>query len=67
MVQTRPPSKLQLTADEIELNAARELVLRSGGAALRLRSSGEVELVGSRISAVSRGVMRLIGRLLRLN
>jgi hypothetical protein len=67
VVHTKPPSKMRFVADEIELNASRELLLRSGSAALRLRSSGDVELVGSRISAVSRGVMRLIGRLLRLN
>lgn len=67
VVQTRPPSRLHFAAEEIALDASRELLLRSGAAALRLRASGEVELVGSRISAVSRGVMRLIGRLLRLN
>jgi hypothetical protein len=67
VVQTRAPSKLRIQAEEIELDAERELLLRSGSAALRLRASGDVELVGSRISAVSRGVMRLIGRLLRLN
>ncbi|HEY2407243.1 MAG TPA: hypothetical protein VGI10_14635 [Polyangiaceae bacterium] len=67
IVQTRPASSLHVSAQTIELDASRELVLRSGSAALRLRSSGDVELVGSRISAVSRGVMRLIGRLLRLN
>ena len=67
VVHTRPPSKLHFSADEIELNASRELVLRSGSAALRLRAGGDVELVGSRISAISSGVMRLIGRLLRLN
>ncbi|HYQ02569.1 MAG TPA: hypothetical protein VER96_28045 [Polyangiaceae bacterium] len=67
VVHSKPPSKVRFAAEEIELDASRELLLRSGSAALRLRSSGEVELVGSRISAVSRGVMRLIGRLLRLN
>jgi len=67
VVQHKPPSKVRLAAEEIELDASRELLLRSGSAALRLRSGGDVELVGSRISAVSRGVMRLIGRLLRLN
>jgi hypothetical protein len=67
VVHTKPPSKMRFAAEEIELDASRELLLRSGSAALRLRSSGDVELVGSRISAVSRGVMRLIGRLLRLN
>jgi hypothetical protein len=67
VVHTKTPSKVRFVAEEIELHASRELLLRSGSAALRLRSSGDVELVGSRISAVSRGVMRLIGRLLRLN
>jgi hypothetical protein len=67
VVQSRPPSKVRIAAEEIELDASRELLLRSGGAALRLRAGGDVELVGSRISAVSRGMMRLIGRLLRLN
>jgi len=67
VVHSKPPSKMRFSAEEIEIDASRELLLRSGGATLRLRSSGDVELVGSRISAVSRGVMRLIGRLLRLN
>jgi len=67
VVQTRPASRLRLRAEEISLDASRELLLRSGASALRLRATGEVELVGSRISAVSRGVMRLIGRLVRLN
>lgn len=67
VVHSKPPSKMRIAAEEIEIDASRELLLRSGSAALRLRSSGDVELVGSRISAVSRGVMRLIGRLLRLN
>jgi len=67
VVQTRRASRLRFSADEITLDASRELLLRSGAAALRLRATGDVELVGSRISAVSRGVMRLIGRLLRLN
>jgi len=67
VVHSRPPTKMRFAAEEIEIDASRELLLRSGSAALRLRSSGDVELVGTRISAVSRGVMRLIGRLLRLN
>ena len=57
-----PAPKLPLTID-----AAEELVLRAGRAALRLREDGDVELVGSRISAASRGLFRLVGRILRLN
>jgi len=51
----------------ITVQADDEILLRAGRAALRLRSDGDVELVGSRISATSRGLFRLVGRLLRLN
>ncbi len=67
VLQTRVPRKIHITADEIRLDATRELVLRAGRAALRLREDGDVELVGSRISAASRGLFRLVGRILRLN
>ncbi|MEZ4311015.1 MAG: hypothetical protein R3F14_23480 [Polyangiaceae bacterium] len=43
------------------------MLLRAGRAALRLREDGDVELVGSRISAASRGLFRIVGRILRLN
>lgn len=67
VLQKRLPREVHISADEIHLDAARELVLRAGRAALRLREDGDVELVGSRISAASRGLFRLVGRMLRLN
>ena len=67
VLQTRLPREMHIAADKITIDAAQELVLRAGRAALRLREDGDVELVGSRISAASRGLFRLVGRLLRLN
>lgn len=67
VLQKRLPREVHISADEIHFDAARELVLRAGRAALRLREDGDVELVGSRISAASRGLFRLVGRMLRLN
>jgi hypothetical protein len=67
VLQTRLPEVVTLRAAEVEIDASRSLTLRSGRAGLRLRADGEVELVGSRISAASRGLMRLVGRVLRLN
>ncbi len=51
----------------VTIEADDEILLRAGRSALRLRADGDVELVGSRISATSRGLFRLVGRLLRLN
>lgn len=67
MLQTKVPPEVHIKADVIHLDAAKELVLRAGRAALRLREDGDVELVGTRISASSRGLFRLVGRILRLN
>jgi len=67
VLQTRIPRELELRADSIRIEGDQELLLRSGRSALRLRPDGDVELVGSRISAVSRGLFRLVGRVLRLN
>lgn len=67
MLQTKLPHEVHIKADVIHLDAAKELVLRAGRAALRLREDGDVELVGTRISASSRGLFRLVGRILRLN
>jgi hypothetical protein len=67
MIATRKPKKLRLDAETIELLATRSLLLRVGRAALELRHDGNIELVGSRISAASRGLFRLVGRMLRLN
>lgn len=67
VLQTRVPRELTLTADKIHIDARHELLLRSGRGAMRIRQDGDVELVGSRISAMSRGLFRLVGRVLRLN
>ena len=67
VLQCRRPEKLKITAETVEIEAEREVVFRSGKSALRLREDGEIDLVGSRISAASRGLFRLVGRMLRLN
>jgi hypothetical protein len=67
VLRCRLPEKLRISAATIEIEAEREVVLRSGRAAVRLREDGEIDLVGSRISAASRGLFRLVGRMLRLN
>lgn len=67
VVQTRLPREIHLAGEEIHFDAAREILLRAGRAALRLREDGDVELIGSHISATSRGLFRLVGRILRLN
>lgn len=58
---------LTLRADHVSIEATKDLVLRAGKAAVQLRADGDLELLGTRISAVSRGLMRVVGRLLRLN
>jgi hypothetical protein len=67
VLQTRIPEQLTLRAKSIQIEGDEEVLLRSGRGALRIRSDGDVELVGSRISAMSRGLFRLVGRVLRLN
>lgn len=67
VVQTRIPDELHLRARKVVIEADEELLLRSGRGALRLREDGDVELVGSRISTLSRGLFRIVGRVLRLN
>ncbi|MFO0585966.1 MAG: hypothetical protein U0441_00430 [Polyangiaceae bacterium] len=67
VVQTRKPSEVHVTGEKIVVEGSREVLLRAGRAALRLREDGDVELVGSRISAASRGLFRIVGRILRLN
>lgn len=65
VIQTAPLATLR--GGKVAIEASEELLLRSGRAAIRLRPDGDVELVGSRISAMSRGLFRLVGRVLRLN
>jgi hypothetical protein len=67
VLQTRIPEELVLQARAVRIEADQELLLRSGRGAMRIRRDGDVELVGSRISALSRGLFRLVGRVLRLN
>ncbi|MBK8253719.1 MAG: hypothetical protein IPK82_13765 [Polyangiaceae bacterium] len=67
LVQTKKPSEVHVTGEKVVVEGGREVLIRSGRAALRLREDGDVELVGSRISAASRGLFRIVGRILRLN
>lgn len=67
VVQTGVPEELHLKAKRIHIEGEQEVLLRSGRGAMRVRQDGDVELVGSRISAMSRGLFRLVGRVLRLN
>lgn len=67
VLQVKVPERLEIRAGEVLIEGDRELTLRSGRAAARFRKDGDVELVGSRISAASRGLFRIVGRILRLN
>lgn len=67
VVRARKPDTVRISARKIEIEGEEEVLLRSGKGALRIREDGDVELVGSRISAASRGLFRLVGRMLRLN
>jgi len=67
VVQTRVPDTIEIKARKVVLEADEELLLRAGRGALRIREDGDVELVGSRISTLSRGLFRIVGRVLRLN
>jgi hypothetical protein len=67
MLQTRVPRNVHIAADEVHFEAAKVLVLRAGRAALKLHEDGEVEILGTKINAVSRGLFKIVGRVLRLN
>jgi hypothetical protein len=67
VLQRRLPSTVQLTGQTVVIDAERELLLRAGRAAIRLRDDGDIEMVGSRIMTMSRGLFRIVGRVLRLN
>lgn len=67
VLQTKLPEAIHLKATTITLEAANEVVLRSGQGAVRIREDGNIEMVGSRIYAASRGLFRIVGRILRLN
>jgi len=66
-LQTQRPRELRLRAAVVHIEGDEEVLLRSGRGAVRVRADGDIEIVGSRISAVSRGLFRLVGRILRLN
>lgn len=67
VAQVGRPTLVRLEAREVEIIANEQLTLKSGRAAMLLRQDGVVELLGTRISAASRGLLRLVGRALRLN
>jgi hypothetical protein len=67
VLQTRRPRELKLRAGTVTIEGEHEVMIRAGHAAIRLRGDGDIEIVGSRISAASRGLLRLVGRILRLN
>ncbi|WP_437908486.1 hypothetical protein WME95_11835 [Sorangium sp. So ce327] len=66
-LRTRRPRELRLRGEKISIEGSKEVMLRSGFGALRIHESGDIELVGGTINAVSRGLFRLVGRLVRLN
>jgi len=67
IVQTRVAREVVIKGETVTIDAEKELLLRSGRGAFRIRQDGDVEIVGSRIMAASRGLFRIVGRLLRLN
>lgn len=67
VLQTKNPRELHLKAESIHIEGEQEVLFKSGRGALRIREDGDIELIGSRISAASRGLFRIVGRLLRLN
>lgn len=66
-VRLESEGPLSIKAETIEIEGGNEVLLRVGPVALRLRRDGSIELVGSSVYLTSRGVFRLIGRVLRLN
>jgi hypothetical protein len=67
VIQTRIPATMELKAQKVVIDAEQEVLLKAGRAAMRLREDGDVEVVGSRILTASRGLFRIVGRVLRLN
>jgi hypothetical protein len=67
VIETRIPERLVIKADAVVIEGETELTLKSGASGMRLREDGDVELVGSRIMHMSRGLFRIVGRMLRLN
>jgi hypothetical protein len=66
-LQTKKPREIHLRAATVHIEGDQEVLLRSGRGAVRIREDGDIEVLGSRISAASRGLFRIVGRMLRLN
>jgi hypothetical protein len=67
IVQTKMPRSIHLKGTTVEIEADREILLKTQRGALRIREDGDIEVVGSRIVAMSRGLFRIVGKMLRLN
>lgn len=67
ILQTKKPREIRLRAATVHIEGDQEVLLRSGRGAVRIREDGDIEILGSRISAASRGLFRIVGRMLRLN
>jgi hypothetical protein len=67
MLQVGFPPELTLRAAKVEIEGTEALTLKSGRSAVQLRRDGAMELLGTRITATSRGIFRILGRALRLN
>jgi hypothetical protein len=66
-LHTRRPREIRLKAATVQIEGDEEVLLKSGKGAIRVRADGDIEVIGSRISAASRGLFRIVGRMLRLN
>lgn len=67
VIQTRVPRSISLKGTTVEIEAEEEILLKTGRGAMRIRADSDIEIVGSRIQALSRGLFRIVGRMLRLN
>jgi hypothetical protein len=59
--------EIHLEAESIHLTAKKEVVVKSGLAAMAVRAVGEIETYAERIVSRAEGVHKIIGRMLRLN
>jgi len=67
VIQTRVPAEVELKGQRVVIEADEEVLVRAGRAALRLQQDGDIEVVGGRISAMSRGLLKLVGRMIRIS
>jgi hypothetical protein len=59
--------EIHLEAESIHLTGRKEVVVKSGLAAMAVRAVGEIETYAERIVSRAEGVHKIIGRMLRLN